>query len=56
MSKLQFKESELISFIEDLVTEEGVKVKKPVVSENKEEKLKYGLINSKRKIMVSHQN
>lgn len=40
MSKLQFKESELISFIEDLVTEEGVKVKKPIVSENKERKIK----------------
>ena len=39
MSKIQFKESELVSFIEDLVNEEKVKQQKPVLSESKERKI-----------------
>ena len=39
MSKIQFKESELVSFIEDLVNEEKVKKQKPVLSESKERKI-----------------
>jgi len=39
MSKIQFKESELVSFIEDLVNEEKLKNKKPILSESKERKI-----------------
>ena len=39
MSKIQFKESELVSFIEDLVNEEKVKQQKPVLSESKERRI-----------------
>ena len=39
MSKIQFKESELVSFIEDLVNEEKIKQQKPLISESKERKI-----------------
>ena len=41
MSKIQFKESELVSFIEDLVNEEKAKQQKPVLSESKERRNRY---------------
>lgn len=39
MSKIQFKESDLVSFIEDLVNEEKLKTEKPILSESKERKI-----------------
>lgn len=39
MSKIQFKESELVSFIEDMVNEEKLERSKPIISESKERRL-----------------
>jgi hypothetical protein len=39
MTKLQFKESELVSFIEDMVNEETLEHHKPILSESKERRI-----------------
>ena len=38
-NKIKFKESELVSFIEDLVNEEKLKTRKPILSESKERRI-----------------